>query len=121
MNDLNQPNRQKLRNGFAFLLAATGLGLCGYAGLLWHEQPHYSGAEIEKSVELNLVLDLARDGKRAGDLDKITLDQKRRATWTEVEAELENENHPVKGWFIAGLILLLFAAIQIWLVKRPPH
>lgn len=112
-------NRRRLGNGLAFLLAAAGLGLCGYAGLQWRELPHYTDAEIAASADLNLALDLAREqSDTQAPANPAPLEDRRRAMQTEVRAELAHAEGPVRAWFFAGLALLGIAAVRTWLLRR---
>ncbi len=76
-----------LRSRLGFLLAAGGIGLCGYGGLQWHQLPHYSEDDLRASTELNLQLDLARQGVKPSS-ESGQLDQLRREVRAEVEGSI---------------------------------
>ncbi len=109
----------RLRYRLGFLLAAGGIGLCGYAGLQWHALPHYSEEDLKTSTELNLQIDLARQGIRdqPGAEQMETLRQRERA---EIEAEISAERDTVLRWFAAGLGLLVIAAGQAVMLRLSP-
>ena len=100
-----------LRNRLAFLLAAGGLGLCGYAGLQWYQLPHYSEADLKVSTELNLQIDLARRGT-LNPLSPEQLENLRKEEQTEIEEELHSTKEKVMAWLAGGLALLVIATGQ---------
>jgi uncharacterized protein HemX len=104
-----------LRSRFAFLLAAAGLGLCGYAGLQWRDLPQYSETDLKASAELNLQLDLARKkAPQPSPEEKATLLQQERS---EIDASIRNDHEQVLKELALGLALLVFAGGQ-WLMAR---
>lgn len=105
-----------LRHRFVFLLAAGGLGLCGYAGLQWYELPHYSEDDLKASTELNLQVDLARQGQRTLPLPD-QLEKLRRQDRAEIEAEIRSQKERVMSWLAGGLALLALAIGQ-WISVR---
>ena len=108
-----------LRYRLAFLLAAGGIGLCGYAGLQWHALPHYSEDDLKASTELNLQIDLARQGIR--DLpNPAQMELLRQRERAEVEAEIRTERGVVLRWFAAGLALLVIAGGQAVMLRLSP-
>lgn len=114
MNDLQQPSRQRLRNGFAFLIAAAGLGLCGYAGLLWHALPSYSEKDIQASTELNLAIDLTRQDRQNSSSQPPDKDSLRKQVRSEVEADIVKERQWPLQWFRSGLVLIALALLMAW-------
>ncbi|MDB5977644.1 MAG: hypothetical protein JWR07_4404 [Nevskia sp.] len=100
-----------LRYRLAFLLAAGGIGLCGYAGLQWYELPHYSEDDLKASTELNLQIDLARQGERtlppAEQLEKLRAQER-----AEIEAEFRSQEEHVMTWVAGGLAMLVLAIGQ---------
>ena len=105
-----------LRHRLVFLLAAGGLGLCGYTGLQWYELPHYSEDDLKASTELNLRIDLARKK----DQSKLTPDQieeMRRMIRTEVDAEISSRSKEILMWLAIGLALLIMAITQVVFIK----
>ena len=106
----------RLRYRLGFLLAAGGIGLCGYAGLQWHALPHYSEEDLKTSTELNLQIDLARQGIRdqPGPEQMEPLRQKERA---EIEAEISAERDAVLGWLAAGMALLALGGSQAVILR----
>ena len=109
-----------LRYRFAFLLAAGGIGLCGYAGLQWYELPHYSEDDIKASTELNLQVDLARQGEQAlpppERLEKLRAQER-----AEIETEIHSQKERAMSWLAGGLAMLVLAVGQ-WiaiLMLRP--
>ena len=101
-----------LRHRLVFLLAAGGLGLCGYAGSQWHELPHYNEDDLKASTELNLQLDLARQGQRipppAEQLEKLRGQER-----AEIEGEIHSQRERVISWLAVGLAMLVLAAGQV--------
>jgi len=105
-----------LRYRLAFLLAAGGIGLCGYAGLQWYELPHYSEDDLKTSTELNLQIDLARKE----DQSKLTSDQveeMRRTIRTEVNGEVNSRSREILMWLAIGFSLLTMAISQTVFIK----
>ena len=94
----------RLRYRLGFLLAAGGIGLCGYAGLQWHALPHYSEEDLRVSTELNLQIDLARQGVR-DQPGSEQMEALRRQERVEVEAEIGAQQNRVWHWLAAGLAL----------------
>ena len=101
-----------LRNRLAFLLAAGGLGLCGYAGLQWYQLPHYSERELDASTNLNLQIDLARQGERDTP-DPVQTNKLRTQIRAEIEEQLRIQKGNIFNWLAGGLALLVLAAGQI--------
>jgi len=100
-----------LRYRFAFLLAAAGLGLCGYAGLQWRALPDYSEQDLQASTELNLAFDLARRGDR-DPLPVDRLDELRKQERAEIEQAIRADRSRVERYFAAGLALVVVALGQ---------
>lgn len=106
------PSRSRLRSGFAFLLGAAGLALCGWFGQDWLALPHYSKADIDRSAQLNLAVDLQRlpqnlqptVGHRAALL---------RNERQEVVDDISLQRKKTQAGFGAGLILLVLSAGQL--------
>lgn len=102
-----------LRHRLAFLLAAGGIGLCGYAGLQWYELPHYSEDDLRASTELNVQIDLARQREQAlpppERLEKLRAQER-----VEIEAEIHSQKERVMTWLAGGLAMLVLAIGQ-WL------
>lgn len=100
-----------LRNRLAFLLAAGGIGLCAYAGLQWRQLPHYSEQDLQASTELNLRLDLARQGRQMPQ-DPAEARNLLNNERTEVDEELKTQRETVVTWLAAGLALLVLSSGQ---------
>ena len=100
----------------SFLLLAGGIGLCGYGGLQWYELPHYSEGDLKASTELNLQLDLARQGVRtsppAEQLEKL-----RGQVRTEIEEEINPGKERSMSWLAVGLAMLVVATGQLVFIK----
>jgi hypothetical protein len=105
--------RQRLRNSFAFLLAAAGIGLCIYGGLLRHELPVYSEKDIEASVELNLALDLTRHDP-ASPPDAQQTEDLRQQLRAEVEADIAKERELPMLWLRSGIVPIVLALLLAW-------
>ncbi len=105
-----------LRYRLAFLLAAGGLGLCGYAGLQWRALPHFSEEDLKASTELNLQIDLARQGLH-DQLGAEQMEVLRRQELNEIESEIGAERDKAMCWLAAGLALLAFASGQMVLIR----
>jgi len=105
-----------LRYRIGFLFAAGGLGLCGYAGLQWRALPHYSEDDLKASTELNLQIDLARQGVRTQPAPEQmeSLRQRERA---EIDAEVGAQRDAVLRWLAAGLALLALAGGQAVMIR----
>lgn len=105
-----------LRSRFAFLLAAGGLGLCGYAGLQWFQLPHFNEDDLKASTELNLQLDLAQRKDQAPPPPE-ELERMRGQVRQEVEDEIRQARQQVLTRLALGGALLVFALGQ-WLMAR---
>lgn len=100
-----------LRNRLAFLLAAGGIGLCAYAGLQWRQLPHYSEQDLQASTELNLRLDLARQGRQMPQ-DPAEARNLLNNERTEVDEELRTQREAVLSWLAFGMASLVMAGSQ---------
>jgi len=98
---------------FAFLLIATGVGLVGYYGEERWRQPAWSEAEIEQSVELNLVLELQRRGPHLQPAGE-RLEQLRGALRAEVQAEVRRDREKLERWIGVGALLCVLGTAY-WL------
>ncbi len=105
-----------LRYRLAFLLAAGGLGLCGYAGLQWRALPHFSEEDLKASTELNLQIDLARQGLH-DQLGAEQMEVLRRQERAEIEGEIDAQRERAWRWLAAGLALLVLAIGQTMIVS----
>ena len=105
-----------LRSRFAFLLAAGGIGLCGYAGLQWFQLPHFNEDDLKASTELNLQLDLAQRKEQTPPQPE-ELDRMRQQVRQEVEDEIAQDRKAVLTRLALGAALLLFALGQ-WVAAR---
>lgn len=109
---------RRSRSAFPFMLLAVGIGLTGYYGLQWYQLPQYSDADIAASAELNLQLDLQRQGT-APDADKLAA--LRAQTRADVLADIKRERSQVETGLGAGLIALVAAfgnLVLMGLLKR---
>jgi len=106
------PTRSRMRSAFAFLLGAIGLGLCAWYGQDWLALPHYSQTDIDRSAQLNWVIDLQR---LPLNLRPSTTDQHAdmlRKERQEVVDDIGQERKKTQAGFAAGLILLVLSAGQ---------
>ena len=102
---------------FAFVLLATGAGLCGYAGEKLYRLPQWSEAEIEQSVELNLQLDLRRLGPHLQPTGE-KVEKLRQIVRAEVEGEINRERSELERWLGLGLLMLVLGAGQTLFALR---
>jgi len=105
------PTRSRMRSAFAFLLGAAGLGLCAWYGQDWLALPHYSKADIDRSAQLNLAVDLTRIPQNlqpAADQHAEMLKNERQ----EVVNDISLQRKKTQAGFGAGLILLVLSAGQ---------
>jgi len=100
--------------GLPAALFLTGLGLSLYFGNQWRLLPTYTEADIAQSVELNLAMDLQRQGQTApGDVARLaalrsTLDM-------ELRAEIAHERQEILKGLAAGAAALMISLMQmIW-------
>ena len=105
-----------LRHRLVFLLAAGGLGLCGYAGLQWYELPHYSEDDLKVSTELNLQIDLARQGINK-QLEPERMEQLRQQERGEIQAEIDSKHQNMALWLAGGMALLALAGGQLVMLQ----
>lgn len=109
-----QSSRHRLRSGFAFLLGAAGLALCGWYGSALLSAPQYSQADIARSAQLNLAVDLARlppNLRPAATEHAEMLDNERQ----EVVDDISLQHKKRQAGFGAGVILLVLAAGRLLL------
>lgn len=101
--------------GFPAALFLTGLGLSMYFGNQWRILPTYSEEEIAQSVELNLAIDLQRQGQQAS-VDDPKLVSLRAKLDSEVRDEIAREQKEIFKGLAAGSVALLISLMQmIWL------
>ena len=100
-----------LRSRLGFLLAAGGIGLCGYGGLQWHELPHYSEDDLKASTELNLQLDLVRRGEHTPSVVE-ELENLRAQERVEIEESIRTDRERILYMLAAGAALLALSASQ---------
>lgn len=93
------------------LLIAFGLGVVLWYGWDWYHLPRWTSAEIEQSVELNLVLDLRRNG--ASMPDPAQAQAMRARIREELLAEIAREQEGPRGYTLAGLVIALFGFAQM--------
>ena len=109
-----------LRYRLSFLLAAGGIGLCGYGSLQWHQLPHYSEDDLRASTELNLQLDLVLQGVNPSSVSG-QLDQLRRQVRTEVESNIRADRERAISWLAIGAALLAMFASRVLLGRPYPR
>ena len=97
---------------FSALWISVGIGLSGYYGLQWYEQPRWSEAEIEQSVMLNLGIDLARMGPHLRPTGE-KLEQLHQMVRSEVEGQIRTEQRAVWRGLIAGSGMLLLGLVPL--------
>lgn len=116
MNSLSPKPRFSVLPAMMF---AIGLGLVFYYGDLWRGLPAYSPAEVEQSAELNLMLDLHRQGpaKIVG-LDQAEIQALRQKMLDEVQAEILRERRDIQRGVGTGVVLLVLGLVQMWLIRR---
>jgi hypothetical protein len=111
--------RGNMRQGLGFLLAASGIGLCGYAGLQWYQMPRYSEDDLKASAKLNLQLDLARSGAKEQP-DPARMEQLRQQVRADIQREVETQRRQPLIWLAAGLGLLVIGGgrlLSTWLLR----
>ena len=116
MNSLSAKPRFSVLPAMMF---AIGLGLVFYYGDLWRGLPDYSPAEIEQSAELNLMLDLHRQGPaKVAELDQAAVQSLRQRMLDEVQAEILRERRDIQRGIGTGAVLLMLGLVQMWLIRR---
>lgn len=102
------------------MLFAAGLALVLYYGDLWWRLPLYSAADLEQSAELNLMLDLQRDGVTdTSTVSAAMLESRRQQLKAEVENEVLRERREVQRGFATGAALTVFSLAQmVWMRQR---
>lgn len=101
------------------MMFAVGLGLVFYYGDLWHGRPVYSAAELEQSAELNLMLDLHRQGPaKVAELDQAAVQALRQKMLDEVQAEILREQRDIQRGLGTGVVLAMLGLLQMWLIRR---
>lgn len=117
------PNRSRLRIGFAFLLAATGLAVVCWYGEDWLALPHYSSAQIDRSAQLQLAVNIHQlPPNLRPDTPDERADMLQSIRQNEVSAIAQQRKQTETG-LAAGLILLVLAAGQAlasYLGRRQP-
>lgn len=100
------------------MLFAVGLGLLFHYGHAWYRLPVYSAAEIEQSVELNLLLE--QQGRHASNsaLPAGQTEARRAVIEQELRAEIRRERRDAQLGVGTGVILLLTGLAQILILRR---
>ncbi len=100
------------------MLFAVGLGLLLHYGHAWYRLPEYSAAEIEQSVELNLVLE--QQGRNAASMLQSAeqIESQRARIRSELQAEIQSERRDAQAGFGTGVILLLMGLVQMLILRR---
>lgn len=115
---MSQTRSQKPRlAALPAILFAGGLGMVFWYGHALSELPRYSPAEIEQSVELNLMLDLQRrDPTFANDSGKVS--QLRMQLHDEVTAAIAQDKTELQRYIGAGVVMTLVGLAQMLLLRR---
>jgi len=112
----HRPQKPRLAALPAMMFAA-GLGMVFWYGHALWTLPAYSPAEIEQSVELNLMLDLQRrDASFA--TDAVKLSQLRTQLHGEVTAAIASDKRQLQRYIGVGLVLTLMGLTQMMLLHR---
>ncbi|QHS09198.1 hypothetical protein [Sinimarinibacterium sp. NLF-5-8] len=104
--------RPSLFQNIPALLIALGIGLVGFYGQKWYELPHYSQADIDASVELNMLIEMQRRGSHLPD-DDATQQRLRSTLRAEIEGQINQELKKIQMRFGLGLIALVFGVGQM--------
>lgn len=104
-----------------FALLAVGVGLCLYYVPKWQDLPRYTEAQIESSVDYNLLADLARRGSQPQPSDE-ELQRMREQVRAEVLADIDQERSNVEAGLGLGLIATIAGLGNLlamaWLRRR---
>jgi len=104
---------------FALIWLSVGLGLGGYYGIRWQEQPDWTPQAIEESVELNLAIDLARMGPHLRPQGE-RLERLRQTISREVHTQIESEQKTLQRGLAAGVLLTLLGGGILLMQRRTP-
>lgn len=104
--------RPSLFQNIPALLIALGIGLAGFYGQQWYQMPQYSQADIDASVELNLLIEMQRRGNHLPS-DDDTRQRLRNTLRAEVEGQINQELKKIQMRFGLGLIALVFGVGQM--------
>ena len=106
------PTLRRNPRSLPVLIFLAGLGIAGYYGLVWYQTPKWSPQEIDRSVELNLAVDIARMGPQLKP-EGEKLDKLRALVRAEVEGDLNRELHTAQLRFSVGLVAMVFGIGQL--------
>jgi len=100
------------------MLASVGLGLSVYYGEQWYRLSQLPEAELQQSIELNLMLDLQRESHKPlpGEAE---LQGRRETIRDELLAQLDAERSKVRGNLIAALAAFIGGAVFLFTQLRP--
>lgn len=117
-SDMSNTHPQKPRlAALPAMMFAGGLGMVFWYGHALWQLPAYSPAEIEQSVELNLMLDLQRrEAVFANDPAKIA--PLRAQLHQEVTAAIANDKTGLQRYIGIGLVMALMGFAQMMLLRR---
>lgn len=99
-------------------IASVGLGLSAYYGEQWYRLAQVPEAELQQSVELNLLLDLQREAQKPVPGER-ELQQRRETIRAELLAQVEAETGVVRGNFLAALTGFIVGALFLITQLRP--
>lgn len=114
---LNNHSSKPTLSGMPAALFLAGLGLSLYYGHAWWQLPHYSEADIQQSVELNLAMDLQH--LPASARAEPARQQRRETIEVELREVIRREREETRTACLAGLAALLASLAQMaWLRRR---
>lgn len=100
-----------------WFIVVIALGFCSYGAYTWLGVDEPDAAELERSVEVNYQVDIARMRATAtdGQLDlSDEWEQKhRQAIRDELLSSTQHEKGLARSWFVIGLALLIFSLGRI--------
>ena len=94
------------------MMFVGGIGLAAYAWDEWRQLPTYSDADVERSVDRNLAIDLARMGPQAK-LGNDQLDQMRAEVREEVLSDIASEKSGAQKKLGLGLVAMVLGLGQM--------
>lgn len=109
--------RSNIRQQFALLFIAVGIGLVGYGWYQERQLPVYTPDDFELAADLNLSLDLARmTAERQPPPEKIS--ELRAAIRADVEAADKRKHDLARSWMQTGLVLIGMGIVQTLISRR---
>lgn len=110
------PTGYRPRFGLFHFIFIIGVCLSGYYGHALWTWPHYSDADIDQSVELNLAIDLSRRGPHLMP-NEAGMTRLREQIRNEITGELSLQRTQAERRFGVGLLLAVAGGLRLVMTR----